>query len=66
MKIVTETGRVAYKYRLFGWLYHTLPEGDPARREVENIRYMCNSCYKAIVRHGAPVDIDNGQQEKEK
>ena len=29
MKIVTETGRVAYKYRLFDWLYHTLPEGHP-------------------------------------
>lgn len=29
MKIVTETGRVAYKYRLFSRLYHTLPEGDP-------------------------------------
>ena len=116
MKTTGETGRVAYKFRLFGWhitisnapvkfkpgvapgrtanydrimhkrrviaegrcercgreltqfgrLYHTLPEGDPARHEVENIRYMCNSCYKAIVRHGAPVEIDNGQKEEEK
>ena len=65
MKIVTETGRVAYKYRLFSRLYHMLPEGDPARHEVENIRYMCNSCYKAIVRHGAPVEIGNEPKEGE-
>lgn len=29
MKTTGETGRVAYKFRLFGWLYHTLPEGHP-------------------------------------
>ena len=115
MKTTGETGRVAYKFRLFGWhitisnapvkfkpgvapsrtanydrimhkrrviaegrcercgreltqfarLYHMLPEGDPARHEVENIRYLCNSCYKAIVRHGAPVEIGNEPKEGE-
>lgn len=108
MKTVGETGRIAYKYNLFGWhitisncpmkfksttcghqtqtfvkrlnerrriadsrcercgrelttfgrLYHTLPSGDPARYELENLRFICNSCYKAVTRHGAPIDIN--------
>lgn len=112
MKFVGETGRIAYKYRLFGWhitisnapvkfknttcghqtvgygklraerchiaesrcercgrevsvfgrLYHILPPGDPARKEIDNLRFVCNSCYKAVVRHGAPLVIDNDMQ----
>lgn len=108
MKLVGETGRIAYRYRLFGWhiiianspmrfknttcghqsanfnkllaerrhiaesrcercgrelsvfgrLYHILPSGDPARNEINNLRYLCNSCYKAVVRHGAPLVIN--------
>lgn len=113
MKIVGETGRVAYKFRVFGWhvvvansplkfknttcghqsvnyrnilserrhiaqdkcercgrelstfgrLLHLLPAGAPERNEVANIRFICNSCYKAIVRNGAPFDITGIQQE---
>lgn len=113
MKFVGETGRTAYKFRLFGWhiiianspmkfknttcghqsinyskllserrhiaesrcercgrelttfgrLYHIFPVGSPARNEVGNLRFICNSCYKAVVRHGAPLDIKNRQPE---
>lgn len=41
----------------FGRLYHILPAGDPARNEIDNLRHVCNSCYKAMVRNGAPLDI---------
>lgn len=113
MKFVGETGRIAYKFRFWGWhitisnapvkfkqttcahqsanfgklmrerrhiagdkcercgrdltlfgrLYHTLPVGDPRRNEIGNLRFVCNSCYKAIVRNGAPVDIVNKPKE---
>lgn len=112
MKFVGETGRTAYKFRLFGWhiiianspmkfknttcghqsvnfnklmserrhmaesrcercgrdlsvfgrLYHILPAGDPARNEIGNLRYVCNSCYKALVRNGAPLELNNQPQ----
>ena len=107
MKFVGETGRTAYKFRLFGWhitisnwpvkfkqnnngktvnyrnllaqrrsiaksrcercgreldsfgrLYHILPAGDPSRNDIDNLRFICNSCYKAVHRHGAPIDLN--------
>ena len=113
MKVVGETGRTAYKFRLFGWhviianspmrfkqttcgrqsvnysklmserrhiaesrcercgrelsafgrLYHILPAGAPERNEISNLRFVCNSCYKAVVSHGAPLEINNKQEE---
>ena len=113
MKVVGETGRIAYKFQIFGWhvivancpmkfknttgphqsvnygkmvcerrliaqekcercgrelstfgrLYHILPAGDPARHEIDNLRYLCNSCYKAVVRNKAPLDINNKPKE---
>lgn len=113
MKYVGETGRIAYKYRFFGWhitisnspvkfkqttcahqsvnyrnllrerrriagdkcercgrdltvfgrLYHMLPMGAQDRSNIDNLRFVCNSCYKAIVRNGAPVDIMNNLKE---
>lgn len=107
MKYVGETGRVAYKWKVFGWhitisnspvkfrttaggnqscnfkkilserrhiahdrcercgrdlsafgrMYHILPVGHPERNEVANIRFVCNSCYKAMVRNGAPFEM---------
>ena len=41
----------------FGRLYHILPIGGPTRNEIKNLRFICNSCYKAVVRHGAPLEI---------
>lgn len=113
MKTVGETGRISYRFRLFGWhiiisncpmkfknttcghstesyskmlskrrhmaesrcercgrslslfgrLYHLLPAGAPGRNEVENLRYVCNSCYKALVRHGAPLELPDISKE---
>lgn len=113
MKVVTESGRTAYKYRVFGWhitisnypvkfkqktcqhqtvsydrlmkerrriaesrcercgreltafgrLHHILPAGDPERNKVDNLRFVCNSCYKAIVRNGAQLEIQEIAQE---
>lgn len=48
---------------VFGRLYHTLPVGDPARNEVCNLRFYCNSCYKAAARHRAFLNRDNKSQE---
>lgn len=107
MKFVGETGRTAYRWKLFGWhviianspmkfknttcghqsynykkimserrhiaqdkcercgrdltvfarLYHFLPSGHPERDEIGNLRFVCNSCYKAMVRNGAPFEM---------
>lgn len=46
----------------FGRLYHILPAGDPARNEIDNLRFVCNSCYKALSRNGAPLEINNNPQ----
>lgn len=112
MKVVTETGRIAYKWRIFGWhitisnspvkfkqttcihqsvnfhrqlserrhiagdkcercgrdltvfgrLYHLIPVGDPARNEIDNLRFICNSCYKAVVRNGAPLELPTSEK----
>lgn len=106
MKVVTETGRVAYKYHVFGWhvtisncpvkfrqkglenhlanhrkllherqvmanckcercgrdlsvfarMLHLLPVGHPDRNTIDNIRCVCNSCYKAVAK-GAPLEL---------
>lgn len=113
MKCVGETGRIAYKFRLFGWhiiisncpmkfkqttcahqtvnfaklmnerrhiaesrcercgreltsfgrLYHILPSGDPTRNEIGNLRFVCNSCYKALIRYNVPLELNNCQKE---
>lgn len=112
MKLVGESGRIRYNFKLFGWhiyisnspmkfknttcghqsinyknimrerrhiaegkcercgrdlttfgrLYHTIPFGSPDRDNIDNIRYVCTSCYKAMVRNGASFVIDNEQQ----
>lgn len=46
----------------FGRLYHILPNGDPDRNEIGNLRFICNSCYKAVVRRGAPLEINNSEE----
>jgi len=112
MKYVGETGRIAYKWRMFGWhitisnspvkfkqttcahqsvnfrsllrerrhiaedkcercgrdltvfgrLYHILPREEPERNKVENLRFVCNSCYKAVVRNGAPLELPSAKE----
>lgn len=102
MKTVGESGRIAYRFHIFGWhitisncsvrfrpgafnrgvkldllfkerrriaddrcercgrdviiygrLYRLLPPGHPDRLALENVRFYCNSCYKAAARLAA-------------
>ncbi|MDE6526264.1 MAG: hypothetical protein K2L75_03335 [Muribaculaceae bacterium] len=54
--------RCGRELSMFGRLYHILPAGEPSRNEVDNLRYLCNSCYKAVARHKAPLDIKMKQE----
>lgn len=65
MKTTGETGRVAYKFRLFGW--HITISNAPVKFKP-GVAPGRTANYDRIMhkRHGAPVEIDNGQKEEEK
>lgn len=42
---------------IYGRIHHILPAGDPERNNVENVRFLCNSCFRAVHYNGAPLEL---------
>lgn len=50
---------------IFARMLHLLPAGHPDRNTIDNIRCVCNSCYKAVMK-GAPLELPLQPEEAQK